>query len=204
MSKKSIAQQIFSELKEESETTLRRNQELCRKALWESFFSHRYTKCQRIESDQPYLEHISIECLSKSEISVIFETLGFKHVTFNPPNLQFTIPSCKEGEQLSVAQKMLMDYTTMLNKQLKYANEQAWAETQRVWDLIKTRKFEHNNNGDGTFTITIQLYNDRGGAIGDQKILNYLKNRAFPNATITGDTLKITFGESSDKKNAYP
>ncbi len=208
-SKKSIADQILEGLQKEKEAVLSEKQTKVLDFIKKQFPSNRF-KLTRIKSDSYYsFPADSLDCAFDSdEFKRLAQTLGFKCTIGTSTDgkcFSVSIPKAEKGKKRTPAQTLMYEHNEKVNaklKELRKAKEAslllARKEKDRVWTLIKERKFDKTtDNEDGTFTLSLILNEERGGDNGDQYLLKFLSSRAFPNAEIKENTLLITLGKKN-------
>lgn len=190
----SIADQILIELKQKFEP--KRLQEkyeedkiLCLKFMQDKF-DKKLAMFEKWEEDAiySYNDNYSLPTDFESFISIV-ESLGFK-VGYNDRIISYSVPKLKKGKKASPAQDMLYKHIADFNEKLKEIDD----EINRVWDSIKERKFHSEDNDDGTFTIMLPLTKTRYKEVCDEKLLEFLSDNEFPNATINDNILSIVLG----------
>ncbi|MBQ2916654.1 MAG: hypothetical protein IJE59_00490 [Clostridia bacterium] len=203
MAHKSIADQILMDLKKEKEDAFKKNQNACIEFMQKKAFDKYLAENIMLKADTEYdieWRYISTESriLEQGSFINVCESLGFIVNPKSPTTISFSIPKKEKGKKQTYAQKMLSNYIIAYNQKMKERNQLAQAEINRVWDHIKERDFASTDNNDGTFTISVTLSENRAKEICDKKLIKFLSDRAFPNATIDDNTLNIVLGKKEN------
>lgn len=192
MAHKSIADQILIDLKNERKGVIEHNKNVCLEYMKATFDHYAFQKFVKCEADKTYLFFNNALPIDEGTFILVSETLGFK---ITADATAFLVPKHEKGQKMTPAQSMLYNHQIAFNKKLKECNKAAQEEINRVWGLIKDREFSYIDNDDGTFTILITLKRTRSKMFCDEKLLKFLSDRAFPNATINDNTLSIILGK---------
>jgi hypothetical protein len=201
MAHKSIADTILMELTKQKEESVKTANDTCIKFMQENFDSY-LSKNALVETDTQYrIDYFYITIpINFSDFVKALKSLGFivTSAVNSETDIFWSVPKREKGKKMTPAQKMLYDYTIKYNKKMKELNRLAQTEINRVWNSIKERDFTSTNNDDGTFTVSLSLNENRAKKICDKKLLKFLSDRAFPNATINDNTLNIVLGKKEN------
>lgn len=197
MAHKSIATQILEDLRKEQNQELEKDKDICLEFMQKNFNS-RLSSFEKMKTNTDY-------CFMQSEnfpiplddFAHVAKLLGFQ-IAVHPVEEKtyfFAIPARKKGAKATPAHVMLEKHNISVNQKLKERDKAVQEEISHIWASIKGRDFTSTDNKDGTFTLTIPLLKERVGSYGDKKLLKFLSDRAFPNASIKDDKLYIVLGK---------